>query len=383
MTFHGYLSSGEIKELTRAALGGGLFDAPRPLLLQGIPPMFVASLPAGLPPFDQFMSDLVRVNVVERMAAGQVPVVLLLQNAASRLRLLDRVEAETFERVLNRVDNAATGVPSLPDPATLPEIVANERIIGTDDMVEVGFLAGGLTVAQSVAKVLVPRFEAGTQVLTGNGAPWAVSGTAWLIAPGLAITNHHVVNARRDDEPDTGTADLERQALGVSLRFDFDTPRADGTRGTVTGLLAWSPRSRLDYALLAVDPPDGRPPLPIAPDRVTVDETSRPAVNIVQHPRGEHKRIAFRNNLVSAADQEEVRYFTDTDAGSSGSPVCDDQWRVVALHRGARRATGVQYLGRDAAFVNFGTQIQAILTHIGDTVPAAAAQISAEQNWQA
>jgi hypothetical protein len=61
------------------------------------------------------------------------------------------------------------------------------------------------------------------------------------------------------------------------------------------------------------------------------------AVNIVQHPRGEHKQVAFRNNLVSAADATIVRYFTDTDHGSSGSPVCDDHWRVVASIEG--RAT--------------------------------------------
>ena len=70
------------------------------------------------------------------------------------------------------------------------------------------------------------------------------------------------------------------------------------------------------------------------------------AVNIVQHPRGEYKRVAVRNNLVSAADETTVRYFTDTDYGSSGSPVCDDQWRVVALHRGARRAKDVQFQGK-------------------------------------
>ena len=47
------------------------------------------------------------------------------------------------------------------------------------------------------------------------------------------MTNHHVINARRSGEADANQADLERQALGASLRFDFDVQDADGVRVTV------------------------------------------------------------------------------------------------------------------------------------------------------
>jgi hypothetical protein len=96
------------------------------------------------------------------------------------------------------------------------------------------------------------------------------------------------------------------------------------------------------------------------------------AVNIVQHPGGRPKRIAFRNNLVTAADATAVRYFTDTDQGSSRSPVCDDRWRVVALHRGSSYASKVDYQGKDTAYVNCGIQIQAILAGLRATAAAAA-----------
>lgn len=107
MAFKGYLASREIQELTRAAVSGGLLQAPREVLLHGIPPAFVATLPVGLPPRDQFMVDLLRVSEVERMAGGSVPVVILLRNAADRLRLLGRDEAQVFERALSRVTNAS------------------------------------------------------------------------------------------------------------------------------------------------------------------------------------------------------------------------------------------------------------------------------------
>ena len=47
-------------------------------------------------------------------------------------------------------------------------------------------------------------------------------------------------------------------------------------------------------------------------------------------------------------------------AGSSGSPVFDDQWRVVALHRGSTMVTNVQFQGKSVAYVNVGTQLAAI-----------------------
>jgi endonuclease G len=377
MAFQGYLTSQEINELTTAALEGGLTDAPRQVLLSGIPQAFAASLPRMDSALDQFTLDLVRVNVVERMAGGEVPVLILLGNAVARLRLTGRVEAEVFERVLNRVTNVAGGLPALPDPAGLPEVVKNEQIIGTNDMVSIGFLSGGLDVAEAVALISVPRFEGGQQVMASGGSPWVSSGTAWLIAPGLAITNHHVINARLAGEASAGGADLERQAASASLRFDFDNEDADGVRVQVTGLVAWS--TELDYALLSLDGPAGRRIPRLAPSPLSFDTSARTAVNIVQHPGGKPKRVALRNNLVTDADATSIRYFTDTDAGSSGSPVCDDQWRVVALHRGTRYASGVSYLGKATAYVNFGVQIQAILQHLRATTPTAADAIEAVQ----
>jgi endonuclease G len=377
VAFNGYLTNQEINELTEAAVQGGLLAVPRQTLLAGIPPGFAAALPLAQNSLDQFVLDLVQTNQVERMAGGEVPVVTLLQNATARLRLLGRVEARVFERVLSRVGNVAAGVPPLPEPAQLPEIVKNERIIGIDDTVDLGFLAGGLEVARAVALIAVPRFENGQQIMIGGG-PWVLRGTAWLMAPNLAITNHHVINARLEGEADASEADFKLQAKGATLRFDFDAHGAVGVQ-VKTKRLATVSKS-LDYALLEVIHSGARPIPRLAPSVVELESTSRIAVNIVQHPRGEHKQVAFRNNLVSAADATTVRYFTDTDHGSSGSPVCDDRWRVVALHRGARHASGVQFQGKDEAFVNFGSQIQAVLADISANDAPAANAIAAAQS---
>lgn len=229
----------------------------------------------------------------------------------------------------------------------------------------------------AVALIRVPRYEQGQQVTVGGG-PWVAKGTAWLLAPDFAITNHHVINARLDSEADPDAADFRLQAERAALWFDLDAPEADGLRVEAKRLVAES--KPLDYALLELASPADRPVPRLAPSIVELDSTSRMAVNIVQHPRGEPKRVAFRNNLVTAADATTIRYFADTDQGSSGSPVCDDRWRVVAIHRGARHVSGVQFQGKDEAFVNFGSQIQAVLADIRASDPAAADAIAAAQS---
>ena len=125
--------------------------------------------------------------------------------------------------------------------------------------------------------------------------------------------------------PTPTKADFRLQAERAALWFDLDAPEADGLRVEAKRLVAES--KPLDYALLELASPADRPVPRLAPSIVELDSTSRMAVNIVQHPRGEPKRVAFRNNLVTAADATTIRYFADTDQGSSGSPVCDDKWR--------------------------------------------------------
>jgi len=348
------------------------------VLLNGIPNGFVNGLALAPAPLDQFTLDLVRINKVARMERGIVPLVVLLKNSAERLKLLGIEEAAVFERYASKVGNVSEGVPPLPNPAALPEVISNEKIIGFDDSLDMDFLSGGLEIAKAVALVAVPRFEGGTQIMV-SGGPWVLRGTAWLIAPNLALTNHHVINSRLDREAPANDADFGLQALGSSLQFDFDAPVGynGGAKATVGRLVASS--AQLDYALLELTGAPQRPIPAIAPTPVTLDPTTRMAVNIVQHPRGEYKRVAVRNNLVSAADATSVRYFTDTDYGSSGSPVCDDGWRVVALHRGAQRVTDVQFQGKPEAYVNFGSQIQAVLADIATKDQAAANAIAAGQ----
>ncbi len=55
-------------------------------------------------------------------------------------------------------------------------------------------------------------------------------------------------------------------------------------------------------------------------------------VSIIQHPSGAPKMVANRENKILDIFDDFVQYETDTQPGSSGSAVFNDEWMVIALH---------------------------------------------------
>ena len=55
-------------------------------------------------------------------------------------------------------------------------------------------------------------------------------------------------------------------------------------------------------------------------------------VNVIGHPKGLDVRISMQDNKVVAHEDPFLRYRTPTDPGSSGSPVFNQAWELVALH---------------------------------------------------
>jgi endonuclease G len=310
-------------------------------------------------PLTQFQLDLNRMNSVEQLVNSDVPLIIYLKNIASQLAFRGRKEATVFDEVADQVSQRTSGVPILPEPKEQPEIVKNEAISGGGGMVGFNFLLRGNRVGKSVARILVPRFENGKPALNNQGGPWVLKGTAWIVGPNLLLTNHHVINARLSNEVDASLEDFQLQATKSDVQFDYDEETSNPIGLRVVALEGAS--KTLDYALIRIKDDNNREPLMLSGHRVEITDTSFLPLNIIQHPGGLHKQVAFRNNLASGTDRDTVRYLTDTDAGSSGSPVCDDFWRVVALHRGARRVEGINFYGKPCAYMNFGTQLQSIL----------------------
>jgi hypothetical protein len=150
-------------------------------------------------------------------------------------------------------------------------------------------------------------------------------GTGFLVSPCLLLTNHHVL-------PDVTTA------RSSSIEFDYQDG-IDGHPLPPTSFpfdpdrFFFADRD-LDFALVAVAAGPavlaqyGYCPLTAAQGTVIIGEF----VTIVQHPGGQKKQLALRENRLVDIPELVLHYAADTEPGSSGSPVFNDQWEVVALH---------------------------------------------------
>ncbi len=190
-----------------------------------------------------------------------------------------------------------------------------EKITGAvSSLRPIGFLLRGYQVSRPVARVVLANRS---------------SGSGFLIADNLLITNHHVLNA--SDVAATAYVEFNYQKTPEGRDEPID--RYELAPDQVFATSPTDDQGGDDWTVVKVkgDPAAKWGVLPLAP---LPDGAPRKGdeVIIVQHPGGGPKQIALSHNVVAYADARRVQYMTDTLEGSSGSPVFDTDWRVVALH---------------------------------------------------
>lgn len=156
-----------------------------------------------------------------------------------------------------------------------------------------------------------------------------------MISPTLLMTNNHVLDSA--SRAGNSVVEFDYQ-LGLDGR---ELPRVR-FRLRPDLFFTTSPEGELDVTIVAVDeqPMSGTAsPLsrfgfnPLSADQGEI--LAGESVTVIQHPGGDLKQIALRENRVLRFPNTEDRflyYETDTTPGSSGAPVFNDQWEVVALH---------------------------------------------------
>ena len=245
-----------------------------------------------------------------------------------------------------------------------------EAIIGGNDLLPIWFLNRGAELRRTVARI---------KVVTSKGAEGY--GTGFLVGPGILITNRHVL-----DQSDIGGDSLLSIVANAVAEFDVEiVPQviAPGKTRLVSStpavfrlapqtLLLTDAWNALDYVLIALEAKsiDGQHDISeYGYNRLSADMgktvTGEP-VFIIQHPNGESKKISLLNNRMMIRDEKSsyLYYEADTEPGSSGSPVFNRQWEVVALHHSVEFARDPEdrILAKDGSLWNEAMGTAAIQT---------------------
>ncbi len=211
-----------------------------------------------------------------------------------------------------------------------------ERIIDERDFLPIWFLEQGVKVQRSVARVVLTKPHRG--LLPGDG--WA---TGFMVSETLFMTNNHVI-------PDLDFAE--------KIRMQFNYQRgADGIEQITESFFpvfddVFRTNPALDYTLIRLRPtqPTNTSEEPIIPGKrwgfIPLNDSpsfrEEQHFNIIQHPDGRLKEVTLQDNEIDKLFANVVLYKGDTEPGSSGSPVFDNVWQLVALHNagGERDDTG-------------------------------------------
>ncbi len=247
-----------------------------------------------------------------------------------------------------------------------------ERIIGRSELLSIRYLDQGQRAGFAVARVVIRN---SSDDILGYG-------TGSMISPNLFMTNNHVL-------PSTAVAGNSIVEFNYQLGFDGNELAKVSFRLRPELFFTTSPEDSLDVSIVAVSSTPilsgafslshfGFNPLTATGDEILAGE----GVTIIQHPGGDLKQIALRENRVlqfpDTVDQF-LYYETDTTPGSSGAPVFNDQWEVVALHHSGfpERNSQGQYMTTDGQvwkeemgedrihwIANEGIRVKAIREHL-------------------
>ena len=260
----------------------------------------------------------------------------------------------------------------------LPDL---ERLINDSNLLPVHFLEEGAVVQRAVARVYV------------QGRGYA---TGFLVSSSLLMTNNHVLpdkNAAKKakiqfnyQENYQGNAQTVDTYSVNPDKFFYTNPALDVTLVRINSKCTYRPYFQVNQPLVlnggedmmvmeysqetdvpipGIDPPN----IPIPPNWYPNPNIRWPRfyrtcktpgsvwgwiqlpnsiayakgqhLNIIQHPRARRKEVAVQDNELDNIYTTRVRYTTDTERGSSGSPVFNNGWEVIALHHaGGKRQNG-------------------------------------------
>jgi len=196
-----------------------------------------------------------------------------------------------------------------------------ERKIGlTNNILPIEFFELGLLSAKSVG-------------LFTNGVEF---GTGFHVGNQILITNNHVIKSREEAREWQFELNVEDNKFGPPK--EHLTYYLDPERFFLTS-------KEYDFTLVSVSNSAESPPIETFGWHALLEVKGKilvgQPINIIQHPNGNNKAVVVHDSCLLYLDDDNIDmekyclYSSDTEEGSSGSPVFNNQWEIVALHHKA------------------------------------------------
>jgi endonuclease G len=302
------------------------------------------------------------------------------KTAEETAKFIDTARKFASDRLADfRTRRATARMRMLGASASEAEADAFERYVGDNDLLPINYLMIGHQQSRSVGRIGYYDLR--------QGRPGAATG--FLVSHDLVITNHHVFEV-----PDA--TELERRfrdpIFELNCEYDVDGRECKSIVFQLDPARFFHSYPQLDLALVAVKPLDvtGAHAVRDYGYLVLNGNLGKAATGefatIIQHPEGGSKQIAIRKNeIIDITHAEALVYASDTARGSSGAPVFNDQWQVIALHSAgvAKKNAQGQYVDRDGNVIesadgyvdaerivwlsNRGIRVSAIMTYLAAT----------------
>jgi hypothetical protein len=184
-------------------------------------------------------------------------------------------------------------------------------------------------------------------------------GTGWLIrrqdcySDGsdecLLVTNAHVISPE--------SARYPRALLPDQAAVHFEK---SGITTSIQDVVWHSAVSDLDCTILRLTSCPPAPGLPIQKRRVR-RTVPAPRMYIIGYPNGRGLEYSLDDNFLIDLGDKYLHYRTPTEAGSSGSPVFDENWMVVGIHRAGEDNSVKTTQDAEATDANEGIALAAVL----------------------
>jgi V8-like Glu-specific endopeptidase len=220
--------------------------------------------------------------------------------------------------------------------------------LGVDTLLPIHFLEKGLLASRPVAKIEI-QTRLGFNV--GTGFLFKIAALDEL----FFMTNHHVIH-------DKTMIPHTRILFNYEEDVNGHTKNSKSFKINPNGIWYTSPPQYLDVTIckLQASEEDLKEFGYLSLKKTEIQKND--FVNIIQHPGGQMKQISLYHNIVTYVEDRMIQYLTDTLGGSSGSPVFNSNWEVVALHHsgGGKRRDEVK-LPMGAKSRNEGIQMNNII----------------------